>query len=92
MAYYAFYLGVDEQLAVEIARCESNFIQSAVSRTNDIGVMQISLKHHAATAKKLGYNLYNLDDNIRYGVWLIWKNGAITDYAASSKCWKPKIS
>ena len=40
------------------------------SFTNDIGIMQINLKAHLEEAQKLGYNLWNKEDNIAYGLRL----------------------
>jgi soluble lytic murein transglycosylase-like protein len=65
--------------------------QKAVSKTQDFGVMQINEKYNGDLAEKLGYDIHNEDDNILFGVYLIWKDGAKRHYSASSKCWKPKV-
>jgi len=35
--------------------------------TPDMGVMQISLKHHKENAERLGYDLTQTEDNVAYG-------------------------
>ena len=56
--------GVDPQLALAVARVESGFSQAARGKDGEIGVMQLMPN----TAKGLGVNPNNLDDNIRGGV------------------------
>lgn len=87
IAYYSYHSGLAENLIVEVARCESGYSQSAVSPTNDIGVMQINLRYNGERAKKLGYDIYQEDDNIRFGIYLILHDGLMQSYSASSKCW-----
>lgn len=92
IAFIAYHMGVDEKLAIQIAKCESGLNQNAVSSTKDYGVMQINKKANGKLAEKLGFNIHNTDDNIRFGLWLILKDGAKRHYSASFKCWNPKIS
>lgn len=57
-------IGVEPAIALSIARAESNFNQNARSRGGHIGVFQLS----AHTAKTMGLDPYNLDDNIKGGI------------------------
>ncbi len=56
--------GVDTNLALSVARAESNFNQSAISPAGAIGVFQLM----PPTAADLGVNPYNLVENIEGGV------------------------
>lgn len=56
--------GVDPQLALAVAKVESGFSQAAKSNKGAVGVMQLL----PSTAKGLGVNPKNMDDNIRGGV------------------------
>lgn len=57
-------IGVEPEIVLSIARTESGFNQSARGAGGHIGVFQLS----SATAKHLGVNPYNLDDNIKGGI------------------------
>lgn len=59
--------GVDPRLAVEVAIAESNLNQAAVSSAGAIGVMQLM----PATARGLGVDPRNLEQNIEGGVRLL---------------------
>ena len=49
-----------------IANCESGFKQEAVSHTRDFGVMQINEKTWDATAREMGLDYKNNeDDNLK---------------------------
>ena len=57
-------MGVDPALALSIAKKESNFSQNKKSRYGAIGVFQLMPR----TAKKLGFNPYSLNENIKGGL------------------------
>lgn len=62
--------GIDPQLALAIAKQESNFNQKDISRAGAVGVMQIM----PADVKDYGGgNVYDINDNIRLGVTEIKK-------------------
>lgn len=57
-------MDVDPALALSIAKIESNYKHSSRSRNGAIGVFQLMPN----TAKRLGYNPYHLNDNIKAGL------------------------
>ena len=68
----------DIPIMAEVAYCESRFRQfnengnvlRGIENSSDVGVMQINEKYHAATAVKLGINLYTLEGNMAYARYL----------------------
>ena len=87
--YYAEEAGVSPIFVLAVAHCESRFTSNAKNinknETTDWGVMQIN-SIHWKQAKALGYDVVNnAIDNIRFGIYLIKKNGH-RDYLASAKC------
>ena len=57
-------MGVEPAIVLSIAKTESGFRQEAKSAGGHIGVFQLS----PTTAKNMGYNPYNLDENIKAGI------------------------
>ena len=57
-------LGVDPAIMLSIAKTESGFRQEARGASGTIGVFQLL----PATARTMGLNAYNLDDNIKGGI------------------------
>ena len=57
-------MGIEPAIVLSIAKTESGFNQNARSAGGHIGVFQLS----PATAKTMGYNPYDLDENIKAGV------------------------
>ena len=57
-------MGVDPAIVLSIAKTESGFNPNAKSAGGHIGLFQLS----PATAKHLGYNPYNVDENIKAGI------------------------
>jgi hypothetical protein len=84
----------DIPIMSKIASCESHYRQfdnngntlRGVVNGADVGVMQINEKYHAATALKLGYDLYSLEGNMAYARYLYSKQG-VRPWVHSSKCW-----
>ena len=56
--------GVDPAIVLSIAKTESGFNQNAKGMCGHIGVFQLS----HSTAKTMGLDPYNLDDNIKGGI------------------------
>lgn len=57
-------MGVDPAIALSIAKTESGFRHEARSAHGAVGVFQLM----PSTAKRMGYNAYSLNDNIRGGI------------------------
>ncbi len=57
-------MGVEPAIVLSIAKTESGFNQAARGAGGHIGVFQLS----HATAKHMGLNPYNLDENIKGGI------------------------
>ncbi len=57
-------MGLDPALALSIAKAESGFSHEKKSRYGAVGVFQLM----PSTAKKMGYNPYHLQDNIKGGI------------------------
>jgi len=62
-------MNVDPAIVLSIAKTESGFNQAARGAGGHVGVLQLS----NATAKTMGINPYNLDENIKGGI-LYYKN------------------
>jgi len=54
--------------------------------SQDVGMCQINLYYHEATAIKMGLDLFNREDNIRYANYLYETQG-LTPWNWSKKCW-----
>ncbi len=57
-------MGVEPAIVLSLAKTESGFNQKARSAGGHIGVFQLS----PATAKTMGLNPYDLDDNVKGGI------------------------
>ena len=57
-------MGVDPAIMLSIAKTESGFRQEAKGYSGTVGVFQLL----PATAKKMGLNPYDLQDNIKGGI------------------------
>ena len=62
-------MDIEPAIMLSIAKTESGFRQEAKGAGGHIGVFQLS----GATAKKMGLNPYDLDDNIKGGI-IYYKN------------------
>lgn len=84
----------DAPIMIDVARCESQFRQNNPDgstlrgrvNSQDVGVMQINEKYHAATALKLGIDLYTIEGNMDYARYLYETQGT-APWVHSSKCW-----
>jgi hypothetical protein len=86
-------LGVNPDVALAIAKCESGLRQfsggnvlKGVVNSKDIGLFQINEKYHLDTSVKLDYDIYTTNGNIKYAIWLMSKEGT-APWALSKHCW-----
>lgn len=61
---HAIEMGVDPAIALSIARTESGFRHEARSTHGAVGVFQLM----PSTARRMGYNPYSLNENIKAGI------------------------
>jgi hypothetical protein len=87
----------DAPILAEIAYCESEFeqvdpatgqVKRGWQNPADIGVMQINVHYHGATAKAMGLDLDNLYDNMAFARYLYDREGT-RPWNASKYCWGP---
>ena len=81
--FYSKKYRVDKYLAVAVMKSESNFTESAISRSGAIGLMQIMPEtadwistqlETVPSTEKFSFNakrLYDPEVNIRYGIWYL---------------------
>lgn len=55
--------------------------------SRDIGLFQVNEYYHANAAKAMGYDIYTVDGNTKYALYLYTKNGT-SDWNASKACWE----
>ena len=86
--------GIDQDLALDIARCESRLQQfhedgSLVrgrKNSHDVGVFQINEEYHLERSRVRGFDIYTAAGNIEYAMWLIERDGD-RHWRWSQSCW-----
>lgn len=83
--------GVDPNLALAIAWCESRFNDQAKhwnsNGTKDVGLYQIN-DVHIARLQNLGLTRYDASENTEYAMKLLSAHGT-RDFSSSRGCWGP---
>ena len=83
-------LSLNPKLVKKIVNCESKGKQIARGHLAvvgvDIGVFQLNSHFHEVKAKEKGFDIYDEDDNIAYGLWLMKKEGTMP-WKSSRLCW-----
>lgn len=74
-----------------LAWCESKLLHQrkgivTISKTKDVGLLQIHSKSWLEESKRLGLDIFDEYDNIRFAYRLYLKNG-FRDWNASASCW-----
>lgn len=91
---------VDPNLAKAIAFCESTYRQFNVDNGTvlrgihnplDVGLFQINEKYHLKKSQELGFDIYTVEGNIDYALWLISHEGA-GHWKWSKPCWSQKTT
>lgn len=88
--------GQNPVLAMKIIKCEGARYQSLGNNKNldadgnvwstDVGPWQINDYYHERRARSLGLNIYDTEDNLRYGFILMGEQGT-GPWSASRYCW-----
>lgn len=84
----------DDHIMVEIAACESGYRQYAPNgellrnpgNDNVVGVFQLHEDYHEGPADDLGYDIYEVEGNVRYAKHLHETEG-LKPWGPSSLCW-----
>ncbi len=89
----------DIPIMIEVARCESGFthidpntheVKRGHLNAQDIGVMQINEMYHRATARAMGLDIDDLEDNLAYARHLYETQG-LQPWNASNGCWQSHL-
>jgi len=92
---YSNEYSVDEVLVRKIIKCESSMYGGAINHnkdsqgniwSTDFGLLQVNDYFHEATMKRLGLDIRNQDDSLRYGFILLSTQGT-KPWSASKFCW-----
>lgn len=87
--------GIDSELALAIARCESHLRQyddktgevlRGKANRRDVGVFQINEQYHLEKSRELDLDIYSAAGNIEYAIWLMSAYGR-APWIWSRKCW-----
>ncbi len=82
--------GQNPLIIKRIIQCESGYNVDAVNRKavvgRDIGLLQINTYYHIDNAKKIGYDIYNPNDNLVYG-FILMKRYGLSPWTWSKNCW-----
>lgn len=87
--------GISANLTQAIAFCESNYRQFTDDKETvlrglhnplDVGIFQINEKYHLEKSKSLDFDIYTIEGNIDYALWLIKHEGA-QHWKWSEPCW-----
>ncbi len=89
----------DTPILADVAWCESRFVHidphtGTVKRghmnASDLGVMQINEYYHGTTAREMGLDLSQLEDNLAYARYLYEREGT-KPWNASRFCWQDNL-
>lgn len=79
----------DAPIMLKVMRCEGGYDIDAYNATNnshDKGLFQVSTKYHGEEVKRLGLDMNDPIDNLKFARILYDRNG-LGDWQASKKCW-----
>jgi len=90
ITHYADKYNVDEKLARDIIYCESRFVPDALNKKavvgEDVGLFQLNSYYWQDNMALNGWNIYNIEDNIEAGMWLLSISGS-DPWLWSKFCW-----
>ena len=90
--HYSLLYGIDEQLALNIVKCESNFERYAKNKNSSAsGYFQFINSTWRETMTEMGYatstDKFDEKLSIEAGVWLLSQKGGQKHWSESSQCW-----
>jgi len=84
---------VSKKLARDIIYCESSFNPYALNVKavigEDVGLFQLNSHYWQKVMALNGWDIYDIEDNIEAGMWLLSKSGTVP-WNWSSGCWSKK--
>lgn len=92
--------GIDAELATAIAFCESTNRQfdeqtgaplRGIVNSGDVGLFQINERFHKDQSQKMGFDIYTVEGNVGYALWLLEHEGS-QHWKASKPCWSEQIA
>lgn len=95
---YAKKYQVSSKKMLAIISCESQNDPNSVNEnirkgkvwSRDRGLMQLNDFFQKDEAEKMGLSIYNMEDNVEFGAYLMSKQGTIP-WSASRKCWSRAV-
>jgi len=95
LSYLSRFYGVSNKLVRAIISCESNFKADAINYKakvgKDIGYFQINSYYHQQKALAMNLDIFNPDDNLEYGFYLLKKEGT-KPWRWSKKCQSAQLN
>ena len=79
----------DAPIMLKVMKCESGYKTDAYNPTNgsgDRGLFQVSTKYHGERVKRLGLDMTDPHDNIKFAR-LLYDEGGLQPWSASKHCW-----
>jgi len=79
----------DAPIMLKVMKCEGGYKTDAYNPTNgsgDKGLFQVSTKYHGHRTKKLGLDMNNPVDNVKFARMLYDEQG-LAPWSASRHCW-----
>lgn len=94
IASESFAYGIDPDLSLRIARCESELRQynkegsvlRGIQNPQDVGVFQINEKYHLQDSQKMGLDIHTPEGNIQYAMEIMKRDGT-RHWNYSRACW-----
>ena len=85
-------LGINPQLALAVAKCESGLDQGAKNPNSTAsGIFQFLKSTWKSTLERMGLpehlDVFDASSNIMAGLWLMKQDGASTHWYPSEDCW-----
>ncbi len=96
---YSKEYGLSAKTMLAVIKCESHAYPKAINEnlnkqgkvwSRDYGPFQLNDYYHKIPAQKMGLSIYDIENNIHYGAYLM-KTQGLKPWSASKKCWSKLI-